>query len=57
MTTRSYYYYRPFGRGFSEGSFVDDDPRTAEVLSKTLMLSRDSEIRDPGILAQIRAMA
>ncbi|MGD1915689.1 MAG: DUF5724 domain-containing protein [Phycisphaerales bacterium] len=35
--------------------FADDDPRTAEVLAKTLMLSRDSEIRDPSILQQIQS--
>lgn len=33
--------------------FADDDPRTAEVLAKALLLARDSEIRDPGILRQI----
>jgi hypothetical protein len=35
--------------------FADDDPRTAEVISKVLLLARDSEIQDPTILAQIRA--
>lgn len=35
--------------------FADDDPRTAEVLSKTLLLARDTDIKDPGILDQIRA--
>ncbi len=34
--------------------FADDDPRTAEVMSKVLLLSRDREIKDPGILDQIR---
>jgi hypothetical protein len=34
--------------------FVDDDPKSAEVISKALMLARDGEIRDPSILAQIR---
>ena len=34
--------------------FADDDPKTAEVLSKVLLLSRDREIKDPNILAQIR---
>ncbi|MEQ8845896.1 MAG: DUF5724 domain-containing protein [Phycisphaerales bacterium] len=33
--------------------FADDDPRTAEVLTKALLLARDSEIRDPSILRQI----
>ncbi len=35
--------------------FADDDPRTAEVLSKVLLLARDNEIRDPNILERIRA--
>jgi hypothetical protein len=34
--------------------FADDDPKTAEVLSKTIMLARDAEIQDPNILDQIR---
>jgi hypothetical protein len=34
--------------------FADDDPRTAEVLSKVLMLARDKEIKDPSIISQIR---
>ncbi|MDX2065120.1 MAG: DUF5724 domain-containing protein [Fimbriimonadaceae bacterium] len=33
--------------------FVDDDPRTAEIVSKTILLARDSEIKDPSILGQI----
>ncbi len=33
--------------------FVDDDPRTAEVLSKILMLSKDDKIQDPTILRQL----
>jgi hypothetical protein len=35
--------------------FADDDPKTAEVLSKVLMLARDQEIQDPTILDQLRA--
>ena len=35
--------------------FADDDPRTAEVMSKVLLLARDKEIRDPNILEWIRA--
>jgi hypothetical protein len=35
--------------------FADDDPRTAEVVAKVLMLSRDREIKDPTILEQLRA--
>jgi hypothetical protein len=34
--------------------FADDDPKTAEVISKVLLLARDSEIQDPGILDQLR---
>lgn len=34
--------------------FADDDPRTAEVVSKVLLLARDAEIQDPSILEQIR---
>jgi hypothetical protein len=34
--------------------FADDDPRTAEVLSKLLLLARDHEIQDPTILEQLR---
>ncbi len=33
--------------------FADDDPKTAEVVSKVLLLARDGEIRDPTILEQI----
>lgn len=34
--------------------FADDDPRTAEVMSKVLLLARDKEIKDPSIISQIR---
>ena len=34
--------------------FADDDPKTAEVLSKVLRLARDAETKDPSILEQIR---
>jgi Family of unknown function (DUF5724)/Domain of unknown function (DUF4132) len=34
--------------------FADDDPKTAEILSKVLLLARDNEIQDPGILDQLR---
>jgi HEAT repeat protein len=34
--------------------FADDDPRTAEVISKVILLARDGEIQDPSILEQIR---
>ncbi|KAA3647658.1 MAG: DUF4132 domain-containing protein [Chloroflexi bacterium] len=33
--------------------FADDDPRTAEVISKVLLLAKDDEIKDPTILEQI----
>ncbi|MEX0654404.1 MAG: DUF5724 domain-containing protein [Phycisphaeraceae bacterium] len=36
--------------------FADDDPKTAEVLSKVLLLARDREIKDPNILDQIRTL-
>jgi hypothetical protein len=34
--------------------FADDDPRTAEVISKVILLARDNEIQDPTILEQLR---
>lgn len=34
--------------------FADPDPKTAEVMSKALLLARDHEIADPMILNQIR---
>jgi hypothetical protein len=37
--------------------FADNDPKTAEVLSKVLLLARDKAIKDPSILDQIRAAA
>ena len=33
--------------------FADNDPRTAEVVSKVLLLARDEQIQDPSILRQI----
>ena len=33
--------------------FADDDPKSAEVLSKVLLLARDEEIKDPTILEQL----
>ncbi len=35
--------------------FADDDPKTAVVISKVLLLARDNEIKDPSILEQIFA--
>ncbi|OYP37490.1 DUF5724 domain-containing protein [Rhodopirellula sp. MGV] len=37
--------------------FADNDPRTAEVVSKVLLLAKDDEIQDPIILDQLRDMA
>lgn len=34
--------------------FADDDPRSAEVMSKVMLLARDHEIQDPSILEQLR---
>ncbi len=34
------------------GSWIDDDPRTAEVGSKVELLARDDQVQDPTILAQ-----
>jgi len=33
--------------------FMDDDPKTAEIASKVLLLSRDDQMKDPTILTQI----
>ncbi len=33
--------------------FADDDPKSAEVMSKVLMFARDNEIQDPTILRQM----
>ena len=33
--------------------FADDDPKTAEVLAKVLLLAQDDQIKDPTILEQI----
>jgi hypothetical protein len=33
--------------------FVDNDPKTAEVISKVVLLVRDVDIKDPTILEQI----
>jgi hypothetical protein len=34
--------------------FVDDDPKSAEVISKVLLLARDQDIQDPTILSQLQ---
>lgn len=33
--------------------FIDDDPKSAELISKVLLLARDNEIQDPTILSQL----
>jgi hypothetical protein len=33
--------------------FVDNDPKTAEIISKVLLLAHDEQIKDPSILEQI----
>ena len=35
--------------------FADDDPKTAEVVAKVLLLARDKQIKDPSILQQLRS--
>ncbi|MCL2153107.1 MAG: DUF4132 domain-containing protein, partial [Oscillospiraceae bacterium] len=34
--------------------FADNDPKTAEILSKILLFADDKKIKDPGILSQIK---
>ncbi|WEK34502.1 MAG: DUF4132 domain-containing protein [Candidatus Pseudobacter hemicellulosilyticus] len=34
--------------------FVDDDPKSAELMAKVLLLAKDDEIQDPTILQQLR---
>lgn len=33
--------------------FADDDPKSAEILAKVVLLARDRQIKDPTILEQI----
>ena len=35
--------------------FADDDPKTAEIVSKVLLLANDKQIKDPTILEQLRS--
>jgi hypothetical protein len=35
--------------------FADDDPKTAEVVAKVLLLARDTLIKDLSILEQLRS--
>lgn len=37
--------------------FADDDPRSAEVVSKVLLLARDEQIKDPNLLSQMAAIS
>ncbi len=34
--------------------FVDDDPKTAEIMSKILLFAEDTKIKDPNIIRQIQ---
>jgi len=34
--------------------FVDEDPKTAEIMSKIVLLAEDKKLKDPSILAQIK---
>lgn len=34
--------------------FLDEDPKTAEILTKILMFAEDTKIRDPAVIRQIR---
>lgn len=36
--------------------FADDDPKTAEIMSRIILLSEDKKIKDPAILSQIRGL-
>ncbi|WP_289818522.1 hypothetical protein [uncultured Duncaniella sp.] len=33
--------------------FLDEDPKTAEIISKILLFAEDDKIKDPSILSQI----
>ena len=33
--------------------FIDEDPKTAEIMSKIVLFARDEKIKDPYILSQI----
>ncbi|MDE6770340.1 MAG: hypothetical protein K2J78_11510, partial [Muribaculaceae bacterium] len=41
------------GRGRIFLPFLDEDPKTAEIISKILLFAEDTKIKDPSILAQI----
>lgn len=36
--------------------FMDEDPKTSEILSKIVMFAQDTKIKDPHILVQIKAV-
>ena len=36
-------------------AFADDDPKTAELVAKVLMLARDGDVRDPTTLERLCA--
>jgi len=36
--------------------FADDDPKTAEIVTKVVTLAKDNEIKDPTILDQLRSL-
>lgn len=33
--------------------FADEDPKTAEIMSKILLLAEDNKIKDPSILSNL----
>ncbi len=41
------------GRGRIFLPFLDEDPKTAEIISKILLFSEDTKIKDPSILSQL----
>ena len=41
----------PIGVQFIQ--FVDNDPKSAELVSKVILLAKDSQVKDPTILEQI----
>ena len=45
--------YELQARGCIFPPFADDDPKTAEIMSKILLLAEDQKIKDPSILGQI----
>ena len=36
--------------------FMDEDPKTAEIVSKVLLLAEDAKIKDPAVIAQITGL-